>query len=65
LSGEIGSGAGDVQGGADYRPTDASLQVLETIEKDLATAQAAYVTLVEKDVPAFNRANASRGLAIK
>jgi hypothetical protein len=57
LSGEIGSGAGDVQGGADFRPTDASLQVLETIEKDLAAAQAAYATLVEKDVPAFNKAN--------
>ena len=29
LSGEVGSGAGDVQGGADNRPTDASVQVLE------------------------------------
>lgn len=57
LSGEIGSGAGDVQGGADFRPTDASLQVLGVIEKDLAAAQAAYATLVENDVPAFNRAN--------
>jgi photosystem II stability/assembly factor-like uncharacterized protein len=57
LSGEIGSGAGDVQGGADFRPTDASLQVLDAIEKDLAAAQAAYATLIEKDVPAFNKAN--------
>ena len=39
LSGEIGSGAGDVAGGADFRPTDASLQVLATIEKDLAAAR--------------------------
>jgi photosystem II stability/assembly factor-like uncharacterized protein len=65
LSGEIGGGAGDVQGGADFRPTDASLQVLDAIEKDLAAAQAAYATLVEKDVPAFNKANAGRSLAIK
>jgi photosystem II stability/assembly factor-like uncharacterized protein len=65
LSGEVGSGAGDVQGGADYRPTDASLQVLEMIEKDLAAAETAYATLMEKEVPAFNRANAGRKLAIR
>jgi photosystem II stability/assembly factor-like uncharacterized protein len=65
LSGEVGSGAGDVQGGADYRPTDASLQVLDTIEKDLGAAETAYTALVEKEVPAFNRANTSRGIAIK
>jgi len=55
--GVIGYGASDVAGGADYRPTDASLQVLETIEKDLAAAEAAYTTLIEKDVPAFNKSN--------
>ncbi len=65
LSGVVGSGAGDVQGGADYRPTDASLQVLDMIEKDLAAAEAAYSTLMDKDVPAFNRAQASRRIAIK
>lgn len=65
LSGVIGSGAGDVQGGADYRPTDASLKVLAQIEKDLAAAAAGYAALVEKEVPAFNKANAGRGLAIK
>jgi hypothetical protein len=57
LSGEIGSGAGDVAGGADFRPTDASLQMLGTIEEDLAAAQADYNALVNIDVPAFNRAN--------
>ncbi len=55
--GVIGYGASDVAGGADYRPTDASLQVLDTIEKDLAAAEAAYTTLIEKDVPAFNKSN--------
>jgi hypothetical protein len=62
LSGVVGSGAGDVQGGADFRPTDASLQVLEMIEKDLAAARAAFTTLVEKDVPAFNRTFKGSGL---
>jgi photosystem II stability/assembly factor-like uncharacterized protein len=56
LSGEVGSGAGDVAGGADYRPTDASVAVLRQIEGDLAAAKAAFTTLMEKDVPAFNKA---------
>jgi photosystem II stability/assembly factor-like uncharacterized protein len=61
--GVIGYGASDVAGGADYRPTDASLQALAAIEKDLAAAEAAYTVLVDKDVPAFNKANPK--LAIK
>jgi photosystem II stability/assembly factor-like uncharacterized protein len=65
LNGEVGSGAGDVQGGAAFRPTDASLQVLATIEHDLAAARAGYTVLTEQVVPAFNKANASRGLSIK
>ena len=56
LSGEVGSGAGDVAGGADYRPTDASAAVLTQIEGDLAAAKVAFTTLVDKDVPAFNKA---------
>jgi photosystem II stability/assembly factor-like uncharacterized protein len=55
LSGEVGSGAGDVAGGAEYRPTDASLATLADIEKDLAAAKAAYVRLMNTDVPEFNR----------
>jgi photosystem II stability/assembly factor-like uncharacterized protein len=56
LSGEVGSGAGDVAGGADQRPTDASVAVLSQIEQELADAQTAFVTLMGQDVPAFNRA---------
>jgi len=62
LNGVVGTGAGDVQGGADHRPTDASVEVLHMIERDLAAAQGDYDTLVQKTVPAFNKANA--GLAI-
>ena len=36
LNGAVGTGAGDEAGGADYRPTDTQVAVLETIEKDLA-----------------------------
>jgi hypothetical protein len=30
--------------------------VLETIEKDMNTAKSEYKTLMDRDVPAFNRA---------
>jgi hypothetical protein len=56
LNGEVGPGAGDVSGGADFPPTDTSVGVLETIEKDLNAAKSDYKTLMERDVPAFNRA---------
>lgn len=60
LSGAAGSGAGDEAGGADYKPTDAQLQVLDLIEKDLAKAKADFKVLVEKDVPAFNQSMAGK-----
>src|SRR5256885_6126420 len=64
LSGEVGSGAGDVAGGADYRPTDASMAVLAEIERDLAAAKTAFTTLVGQDVPAFNSAMKGQGSVI-
>jgi hypothetical protein len=65
LNGVIGSGAGDVQGGADYRPTDASMQILDMLEKELAEAQRAFDTVIEKDVPAFNKAHAGKKILLK
>jgi photosystem II stability/assembly factor-like uncharacterized protein len=55
LNGEVGPGAGDVAGGADFPPTDTSVGLLETIEKDLNAARADYKKLIDQDVPAFNR----------
>ncbi len=55
LNGEVGPGAGDVAGGADFKPTDTSVTVLQTIEKDLDAAKAEYRNLIEREVPAFNR----------
>ncbi len=63
LNGVVGTGAGDVAGGADFRPTDASLEVLATIEEDLAAAKTECAAVMEKDVPAFNRAAAANGVA--
>jgi photosystem II stability/assembly factor-like uncharacterized protein len=56
LNGEVGPGAGDVLGGSDFPPTDTSVNVMETIEKDLNTAKADYKNLIDRDIPAFNRA---------
>ncbi len=54
LSGEVGTGAGDVAGGAEFRPTDASMATLSEIERDLTVARSAFTTLMEKELPAFN-----------
>ena len=62
LNGEVGPGAGDVAGGADYKPTDTSVGILADIEKDLAAARAAYKALLEKDLPAFNKTMTEKGL---
>jgi photosystem II stability/assembly factor-like uncharacterized protein len=56
LNGEVGPGAGDVAGGADFPPTDTSVGVLETIEKDLSAAKTEFRKVMDQDVPAFNRA---------
>ena len=63
LNGEIGTGAGDVAGGADWAPTAEDLSELDSIEKDLAAAKSAYGTLYEKELPAFNRSLGERGIS--
>jgi hypothetical protein len=54
LNGEIGSGAGDVAGGAEYRPTDNEVDEVHDIEQKLVKAEADYDNLMKKEVPAFN-----------
>ncbi len=55
LSGEVGLGAGDVAGGADYKPTDESLEWLKELQSSLAAAKTSFTKLVSQDVPEFNR----------
>src|SRR6184192_3972093 len=62
LNGEVGTGAGDVAGGVDSPPTDTAAAILQTIEKDLAEAQSGYQNLIEKELPAFNRALLDKGI---
>ncbi|MBX6364006.1 MAG: hypothetical protein IRZ00_09080, partial [Gemmatimonadetes bacterium] len=60
LYGEVGTGAGDVQGGAEYRPTDASLATLEMLERQLAQAKRDYDQLMQQDLAALNQALAGK-----
>jgi hypothetical protein len=62
MNGEIGSGAGDVAGGADYRPTDTEYELVRDIEKDLTNAEGDYKNLMTKEVPAFNHALAEHNI---
>ncbi len=55
LNGEIGTGAGDVAGGADTRPTETSLQTLSELDADLRTARLKFDELMTKIIPDFNR----------
>jgi photosystem II stability/assembly factor-like uncharacterized protein len=64
LAGEVGSGAGDVAGGADHRPTTQAMATLGSIERALTAAQASYASLMRDVVPAFNRAMAGQGIVV-
>jgi hypothetical protein len=55
LNGAVGNGAGDVAGGSDFAPTQAALDWLSSLEKDLDAAKAAYKSLIENDLAAFNK----------
>jgi hypothetical protein len=55
LNAEVGTGGGDVAGGADYAPTDTELELLQSLESQLTGTIADYKKLVEDDLPAFNR----------
>ena len=62
FNGVVNSGAGDVAGGADHRPTDASVLVLEGIERDLGSSKEAYRAVMDREVAAFNRSAQTLGL---
>ena len=54
LSGEIGSGAGDVAGGAEYRPTAQAMATLGRLETEVSAARRAYADLMAGPLVAFN-----------
>jgi photosystem II stability/assembly factor-like uncharacterized protein len=64
LNGEMGPGAGDVAGGADFRPTDTSIELLGQLEAQLAAAKAEYEALLGKDLAAFNKMMSDRSAPV-
>jgi hypothetical protein len=62
LNGEIGTGAGDVQGSGDWGPTETSIGLVVGLEKELQAVQAEYKGLMEKEVPAYNQSVSASGV---
>jgi hypothetical protein len=63
LNAEVGTGGGDVAGGADFAPTDTQLALLKTFGSEMASADADYQNLIKTDLPGFNRSLADSNLA--
>jgi len=61
LNAEIGPGGGDVAGGSDYGPTDTEVALLNDNEQELTVIEPEYRTLMQQDLPAFNRAMLEHG----
>ena len=57
-----GTGGGDTAGSADYGPTKTAVGLVAGLEKQIEAATAEYKALIEKDIPAFNKAIAGSGM---
>jgi hypothetical protein len=55
LNAEVGTGGGDVAGGADFAPTEAQLELLKTFENQMTAVDTEFSTFEKEDIPAFNR----------
>lgn len=62
LNGEIGTGAGDVQGSGDWGPTETAQSMVLSLERELQAVQQEYKGLMEKDVPAYNQVITGTGV---
>jgi hypothetical protein len=62
LNGEVGPGAGDVAGGTDFGPTETSLSIFQSLDSELNTVKSEFRTLMDKEVPAFNRLVSDKGV---
>ena len=63
LNADVGTGGGDVLGGADYAPTDNQLALLKLYESQFAGVQQQYQQFVKEDLPTLNRALESSNMA--
>ena len=62
LNGEIGTGAGDVQGSGDWGATETAIGLVLDLEKTLEKVKGEYKAVMETDVPAYNKSIEGTGL---
>jgi hypothetical protein len=62
LNAEVGTGGGDVAGGADFAPTDTQAGLLESYESSLKAVEAELRKFTSEDLPAFNQGLAGGGI---
>jgi photosystem II stability/assembly factor-like uncharacterized protein len=55
LNAEVGTGGGDVAGGADFAPTDTQLELLKGYENQMTEVGTEFSNFVRDDLPVFNR----------
>ena len=55
LNAEVGTGGGDVAGGADFAPTEAQLESLKALEGERASVDVDLRQILQSDLPAFNQ----------
>jgi hypothetical protein len=55
LNASVGTGGGDVAGGADFAPTDSDMDLLKTFEGKIAGVDGDYQNFLKADLPAFNK----------
>ena len=56
LNAEVGTGGGDVAGGADFKPTQTQLGLLKEFEATVDAADVDLQRILDSDLPTFNRA---------
>jgi hypothetical protein len=61
LQAEVGSGAADVSGAADFAPTRSEVEVYEQLAKTLAEVRKDFEALYQTRIPAFNDAGKAKG----
>jgi hypothetical protein len=64
LNAEVGTGGGDMAGGADFPPTDTEMDTLQSIEAEMAGSNAEFQKVLKEDLPAFNRVLGDNNVAL-
>jgi photosystem II stability/assembly factor-like uncharacterized protein len=63
LNAEVGTGGGDVAGSADFAPTETQLDLLKTLEDDVALVESDYQKILHNGLPPFDQALERANLA--